>query len=169
MLTNCPCGCNIGPLKPLSIQITVGYRNDILPTTKYTAVIMTREVSSCTAVLSYCREFELTYFGKLTSRGMWRRVARPGNPDVSVDRIVFIFRPWRSQHYDRSKRRKPHDQRYGVTHHCKTPKFGIWPNPSSLRVGSDWQNTCLKLSTWTYNVCGHLSVWHWFVIAKQPN
>jgi len=58
-------------LTPLSTQITVGYGNDTLPTAKYTEpVTMTREVNSCTALLSYCMDFESHYLGKFTSRGM---------------------------------------------------------------------------------------------------
>jgi len=123
-------------------------------------VIMTREVNSCTAVLSCCREFESNYLGKFTSRGMWRRVAGPVVPDVPVDRSAVIFRPWGWRQYDQSKHAEAHDQRHGVIHRCETPKFGIELNPSSLIVGSDWQNTCLKFSTWLHNICSHLSVWH---------
>jgi hypothetical protein len=61
-------------------------------------VIMTHEVNSCTAVLSCCMDFESNYLGKFTSRGMWRRVAGPVVPDVPVDRIAVIFRPWIWRH-----------------------------------------------------------------------
>jgi hypothetical protein len=167
MLTNCPVVVTVthwrsSAYKLLSVTVMTLCRQ---PSTLQ-PVITNRKVNSCTAVLSYCREFEFNYFGIFTSRGMWRCVAGPVLPGLSVDRIAFIFRPWRWRQYDRSKHGEAHNQRHSLTRRYENPQFGIGVNPSSLRVGSGWQNTCLQLGIWMYNICGHLSTWHWVFVAK---
>jgi hypothetical protein len=131
-------------------------------------VIMKREVSSCTAVLSYCRDFELHYFGKFTSRGRWRRVARPVDTDVSVDLIVFNFRPWNDD-TTIVRNMGNHTNSDTASNTAVRPLnlvFGLILLRSGLEVTG---TTRFKLSTWTYNICGHRSVWHWFSVARQPS
>jgi hypothetical protein len=155
MLTNCPVVVTVthwrsSAYKLPSATVTTLCRqpSTLQPVVMNTAVQLWTSVHSCTAVLSYCREFEFNYLGISTSLGMWRRVTDPVVPGLSVEHIAFTFRPWRWKQYDRSKHGKAHDRRHGFTHRCENPKFGIGVNPSSLRFGSGLQNTRLQLGIW---------------------
>ena len=167
MLTNCPVVVTLTHWRPSAYKLPSAAVMTLCrqPSTLQ-PVIMNREVSSYTAVLSYCKEFELNYFAKFTSRGMWRRVARPVDPDVSVDLIVFIFRSWNDVTTN-VRNMGNHTTSDTASHTAVRPPnlvFGLILLRSGLEVAGK-----THVSRLAHGRTIFVAVWHWFSVAKQPN